>query len=136
VADPDASGTGTSTNERELQRSSQAFLAELAHIERLEQRKREMSAGDDARVPLAHEIEALTVGLLGLSRYQTRLIELESLSLGTAQPDPRKPAAILAEWRDAERALRDARAAMERAADAAERLRHEHGRAVRHLRAP
>jgi hypothetical protein len=90
-----------------------------------------MSPRDDERLPLAHEIEDATIGLVGLSRYQTRLIELEKQSIGEEGQPGRKPADILEEWRAAERVLRDARAAMERASDIADGLREEHRNAIR-----
>jgi hypothetical protein len=120
-----------SSNERELMASSDAFMAQLGRLEELEQRKRVMLPLDEERLPVAREIEDLTVSLVGLSRYQTRLVAIE-LSPGPAGDDPRKPAVVLAEWRTAEREARDARSAMEKAVDTADRLRDEHGRAVRH----
>lgn len=122
---------GSSATERELQRASAEFLGELGRIDGLERRKREMPARDDQRLPLANEIEDATIGLVGLSRYQTRLIEMEKQSLGQAGQDGRVPAEILEEWRAAERDLRDARVVMERATDVADDLRDEHRRSVR-----
>ena len=118
-------------DERELQRASREFLSELGRLEGMERRKQTMSARDEQRVPLAREIEDVTVGLVGMSRYQTRLIELTEQAAGGPQRAARMPAEILADWRAAERELRDARAAMERATDLADALRDEHRRSLR-----
>jgi hypothetical protein len=120
-----------SANEHELQRSSDVFLGELGRIDGLERRKRAMKGWDDQRLPLAHEIEDGTIGLVGLSRYQTRLVELERQSLDGNGSPTRKPAEILDDWRAAERELREARAAMEQATDLADQLREEHRRSLR-----
>jgi hypothetical protein len=130
MAEQDPGATARSANEEELLRSSDVFLTELDRVDVMERRKREMSGSDDERVPLAHEIEDATIGLVGLSRYQTRLVEMESQSLGGADGSGRKPAVILEEWRAAERSLRDARTVMERATDAADALREEHRRSI------
>jgi hypothetical protein len=122
---------GISPDEQELQRSSQEFLDELKRIDDMERRKALMSPRDAERVSLAQDIEDATIGLVGLSRYQTRLIELEKQSLGSDAQPGRKPAEILEEWRQAERQLRDARTALERATDAADALREEHRRSMR-----
>lgn len=105
-------------------------MLQLAQLDSLERRKREMSQKDELRVPLAHEIEDLAIALVGLSRYQSRLIEMEQ-STSQQESPPRKPAEVLAEWREAERGLRQAREAMESAVDTANRLREEHSRSVR-----
>jgi hypothetical protein len=131
MAEQDSDPSARSANEQELQRSSEEFLGELGRIDGLERRKREMPAQNEERLPLAHEIEDATIGLVGLSRYQTRLIEMEKQSLGEAARDGRLPAEILEEWRAAERTLRDARVLMERATDAADQLRSEHQRSLR-----
>jgi hypothetical protein len=131
MAEQGSTPADASATERELQRSSAEFLTELGRIDGMERRKREMPGRDDQRLPLAHEIEDATISLVGLSRYQTRLIELENQSLGESAQSERKPSAILDDWRAAERVLRDARAAMERATDVADHLREEHRRTLR-----
>lgn len=131
MAEQRSPASDDSANEEELQRSSGEFLSEIDRIDEMERRKRALSASDDQRVPLAHEIEDATIGLVGLSRYQTRLIEMQQQAVGAARQPSRKPVEILDEWRVAERALRDARAAMERATDAADSLRDEHRRSLR-----
>ena len=97
----------------------------------MERRKQIMSPGDAGRIPLAREIEDTTIGLVGMSRYQTRLIEMAHQAAGAAGAPGRKPTEILGEWRAAERDLRDARASMERAMDLADALRDEHRRSMR-----
>lgn len=119
-------------SENELLASSDKFLSQLAEIDGLERKKRVKLPEDDERLTLAREIEDLTLGLVGLSRYQTRLVEMARQSLDMAVAEPRLPRVVMSEWRDAERTLRDARDAMERASDTADRLRDEHGRAMRH----
>ena len=131
MAEQRSRAAGMSANERELRRSSEVFLGELGRIDGLERRKQTMSAHNDQRVPLAHEIEDATIGLVGLSRYQTRLIEMERQSTVNGAPASRTPAEILEDWRAAERDLRDARATMERATDIADTLRDEHLRSLR-----
>jgi hypothetical protein len=117
-------------SELELQRSSQEFLAELGRLDQMERRKQTMSPSDDQRGPLAHEIEDAAIGLVGLSRYQTRLVEMERQALGEDGRRARRAADILDEWRAAEGQLRDARAAMEHATDRADQLREEHRRSL------
>jgi hypothetical protein len=117
-------------SELELQRSSHEFLGELGRLDQMERRKQEMSPRDDQRGPLAREIEDATIGLVGLSRYQTRLIEMEKQALGEDGRPARRAAEILDEWRAAERSLHDARAAMEHATDRADQLREEHRRSL------
>ena len=132
MAEQDSRGVAASTaTEQELQRSSDHFLAELGRIDGMERRKRDLPATDDEGLPLAHEIEDGSIGLVGLSRYQTRLVEMAQEARGVADSPTRKPAVILGEWRAAERALRDARSLLERASDSADSLREEHRRSVR-----
>jgi hypothetical protein len=117
-------------NQQEFIRSSRVFLAELDRLQDLEREKGNLSPGDGRRVALAHEVEDVTVGLLSLGRYQTRLVELEAQAHGIQEPAPRAPGAILEEWRVAERELHDARSALERATDKADGLRLEHSRSM------
>jgi hypothetical protein len=131
MAEQDSKQAGVSATEQELQRFSDMFLTELDRVEGMERQKREMTGRDAARVPLAHEIEDATIGLVGMSRYQTRLIEMESQALGAPEVDKRTPTVILDEWRAAERTLHDARTAMERATDLADGLRDEHRRSMK-----
>lgn len=71
VAEQDSRGVAASTaTEQELQRSSDHFLAELGRIDGMERRKRDLPATDDEGLPLAHEIEDGSIGLVGLSRYR------------------------------------------------------------------
>lgn len=99
----DRQSLGEDEGEQELLHSSQVFLTELERLGELETRKRDMSPDDRQRVPLAHEIEDVTVGLVSLSRYQTRLIKLEQELRGDGRAADRNPQVVLAEWRAAER---------------------------------
>jgi hypothetical protein len=121
------------TDEQELRRSSRLFLAELDRLHDLESEKSNLGQGDPRRVALAHEVEDAVAELLGLGRYQTRLIELEAQSVAPQEDVLRSPADILDDWRAAERELRDARAAFERATDRADGLRKEHSQSVRRV---
>jgi len=131
MAEQHTQPSGDSRSEEELQRSSDEFLRELERIDGMERRKRAMSPRDEQRIDLAHEIEDASVGLVGLSRYQTRLIEMAHEAIIGDGQTVRKPSEILEDWRTAERELRGARAAMERALDLADGLRAEHRRSLR-----
>lgn len=133
MADPIVPDVGVSATERELQGSSESFLIDLAQLEGLELQKRQMAADDPLRAPLARQIEHRTLALVVQSRYQSRLIDIEWQSEHPgSETTSRQPVVVAAEWREAERRLRDARTALDRATDVAERLRDEHWRAVRH----
>jgi hypothetical protein len=138
MTDGHAADDGVGSAEAELMRSSAVFLTELERIAEMERRKRALAPGDAERPGLAHEIEDATGELLALSRYQTRLIELEHDALRGSTPpvQPRPVHVILEDWRAAERDLYDARTAMERAGDLADRLRREHQGAVDSRRGP
>jgi len=117
--------------EEELQASSEVFLGEVDRLRRLEREKQQMGADGDARQAKAREIEDVTLDLVSRSRYQTRLVELQAESADPTTVPPRPSAVILDEWRAAERKLNEARTAMERASDDADRLREEHRRSAR-----
>jgi hypothetical protein len=116
--------------EDEFQGAAHLFLTEIDRLATLERTKQELDLGDAKRASLAREVEDVTIGLLSLSRYQTRLIQLELQSVHGGEGTARRPSAILNEWRAAERKLHESRVAMERAADEAERLREEHRHSV------
>ena len=59
--------------ELELQRLSSEFLSQMEQVRSLEEQKRELPPGDERRPELAARIEAMTMELLGLSEYQSRL---------------------------------------------------------------
>ena len=116
--------------EDQLDQSSQVFLTEIDRLRELEHRKRALPATDEARPRIAREVEDIVIGLLSLSRYQTRLIDLESEAAGHARV-PRPPSAILDDWRAAERRLHLARTSLDRASDETDRLRDEHRESLR-----
>lgn len=126
-ADPD----DARATEDQLTQSSQVLLTEVERLIELERRKIELPYGASERVMLASEIEDITIGLLSLGRYQTRLVRLEEQAAGNASGPPRDPNAILAEWRKAEARLHEARSAVERANDEVDRLRDEHRESMR-----
>jgi hypothetical protein len=125
----DRSATGGS--EHDLRTSSALFLSELERLRELELQKQTMAPGAELRVSTARQVEDLTLHLVTLSRYQTRLIELQERELAVPDPEVRPARVILEEWRAAERRLNDARSELERASDAADRLREEHKRTLR-----
>jgi len=131
MSDPPPDSGDLQRAQAQLHRSGEVFLAEVQRLASLERRKQAMEPGDDARASAALEIEDVSVGLATLSRYQTRLIQLQDQMLGGVTGDPRKPHEIIEEWREAERQLHEARTAMEQASDRADRLRQEHHDAVR-----
>jgi hypothetical protein len=127
---PDDRNPEVERAETSLDRSGQVFLAEIERLAELERRKQEMAPDDEARLDVAHQVEGLVMDLTMLSRYQTRLVALESQSLGVDAGDERSTPAILEAWRAAERRLHETRMAMERASDDADRLRAEHRRSM------
>jgi len=131
VAERDKDAADVRVGQEELERSSQVFLTEIERLKELELSKIDLAPGDDSRTMLAKEIEDITVGLLSLGRYQTRLVQLEAEAVGRAGDGVREPALILQEWRAAEGRLHEARTAMERASDEVDRLRDEHRESLR-----
>ena len=117
--------------ESPLERPQQVFLAEIEHLAALERRKQQMGPHDEQRMVVARQVEDVAMDLMILSRYQTRLVALEAQSVGAVDGNGRSSHAILDDWRAAERLLHEARVAMERASDDADRLREEHRRSVR-----
>jgi hypothetical protein len=115
----------STTTDEELQRSSRAFLADLAELEEMEVRKAAMAPGDPERPNLARAIEDKATILLGRSAYQRRLA-IEGFHQSEQEIPPRRAHAVLADWRDAERRLMEARSALERAIDDADRFRVEY----------
>jgi hypothetical protein len=120
----DGAGGLSATSDDELQRSSTAFLADLDELEEMERRKAAMSPDDPARPDLARAIEDRATILLGRSAYQRRLAVEGFRQSDIARPRP--VSAVLADWRDAERRLMEARSSLERAMDDSERYRSEY----------
>jgi hypothetical protein len=122
-----------SAAESELQASSELFLNEVERLATLEREKQQMAPGAE-REAKAREIEDVALDLVSRSRYQTRLVEMQAQSMDEAEAAPRPAGVIIEEWRAAERRLNDARSALERATDEADRLRDEHRRSARQRR--
>jgi hypothetical protein len=122
-ADRDGRATASATDQ-ELQRSSQAFLADLQQLEMMELRKAAMALEDPERPNLARAIEDRVTILLGRSAYQRRLaVEgFDQLDGG----EVRHPTSVLRDWRDAEHRLMEARASLQRAVDGCDRYREEY----------
>ena len=126
---PDPAGAEEARSaEINLQESSVLLVSALERAMELERLKQRLEIGDPARDELAREIEDITHELVSRGRYQTRLVRLQERFVN-GMPDHRHPSVVLEEWRDAERRLHEARAEVERASDAADRLREEHRRA-------
>ena len=125
----DAPATTTAAAEEDLQASSAVLVAALERATALELRKQHLAPDDVDRLPLAREIESITLEVVSRGRYQTRLVELQQ-AVADRPRAPRSPGVVLEEWREAESRLHEARAELERATDTADRLRDEHRRAV------
>jgi hypothetical protein len=128
---------------KELRASSDALLDDLARLAGLEQEKRSLTADNPRVVVLAEEIEQLAARVLGQSRRQRSLSEtvndqaLTTGGLPSIEETPREIHLILADWREAERQVReappDSRQAQEAEA-AIDRLREEYRAAHEHAR--
>ena len=105
--------------EPELHATSNAVLATLDRLRKLELEKRDLPVGSPRLVELAKEIERLAQSVLGASDAQVDLAEAAAAGAkaGTIDPGttinemgdpPRDVQTVLAEWRDAERHLGDA----------------------------
>ena len=122
--------TETARTEDQLQASARLFLTEVDRLGEIEREKEALPPGHEDRLALARQVEDVVVELVSMSRYQTRLVELQAQSLDGHDGPVRAMPKILEEWREAERRLHDARTAMERAADQTNRLREEHRQAA------
>ena len=125
--------------ERELRDTSDSLLRALDLMNDLEAEKRSLPTGSTKVSDLARQIEQLAVQVLRQSEDQATLAETMEArreaggGLGkpveAISPTPRELSTILAEWRDAERALAQTDPASENAAIAAadvRRLRQEY----------
>jgi len=99
----------------ELRTTSDLLLLDLQALGDLEEQKRVTPHGDTALVDLAGRIEELAERVLAGSRRQRELTEAVSEATATGDLEPsgtietaRTASAILADWRDAERAAREA----------------------------
>ena len=118
--------------EDELQRSSEEFLGALHALQVMEREKRSLAPDDPRRQRLVIDIEELTLGLLGRSQYQT---QLAAESAGGEPAMPRQVQLVLADWRDAERRLREAHVAVRRVSLESTRFQDEYRRSVAHVEA-
>ena len=108
-----------------LRMTSDALLRDLEVLGDIEEEKRTIPAGDPRLVELAARIEEIAHRLLGRTTDQRELSEAAHEEVSTGAVDaavaiedtPRPMAAILAEWREAERR---AMAAEPESADASE----------------
>ena len=95
--------------EQDLRVTSDAFLARLDRLRELEILKRDLAPGTDEQLRATREIEELAEEVLAVAGRQTNLSEQAADAPGATRPinemPPRHIDAILAEWREAERAL-------------------------------
>jgi hypothetical protein len=113
-------------------------MRDLERLEALEREKRQMPAEDPRLVEIAADVETIALRVLGSTVRQRELAEDASARTGEAVAGataesiaevPREIHVILAEWRDAERRVMEARPATAEAAAAAaevDRLRAEY----------
>lgn len=126
----------------DLRTTSDALLRDLEVLATIEDEKRDLQPGDARRVELATRIQEIASRLLATSARQTRLTEAgrsEAQADAATNPAPtinetpaRSMAAILADWRAAERRLQAAEPGSAEAAEASalsDHLREEYRRA-------
>ena len=123
----------------ELRTTSDMLLLDLQALGDLEEQKRTTEHGDAALVDLAARIEEIAQRVLTGSRRQRELTEVVSEATAAGELEPtatietlRTASAILADWRDAERAAMDApegSADRARAEALVDRYREEYRRA-------
>lgn len=102
--------------QRDLRATSDALLQDLEVLIALEEEKRTIPADDERLVELAARIDEVATRVTDRTRHQHDLAAdlNDAATDGTAPPAtieaaaPRSTAAILADWRMAERALQDA----------------------------
>lgn len=115
-----------------LRHTSETLLAQLSELEDLERTKRELAPGSRAQLRLSRRVESLARKVLTIAGQQTDLVEAISETVGGSDPHAREPHIILAEWRQAERAMEaetPGTTAWEAARAAVDRLRSEYRRA-------
>jgi hypothetical protein len=110
----------------ELRTTSDLLLLDLEALGDLEEQKRQTPHGDPKLADLAARIEEIASRVLSSSRRQRELTEvvLEQAETGAVEPTNtieamRSVTAILTDWREAERAARDAPEGSRERADAA-----------------
>jgi DNA-binding HxlR family transcriptional regulator len=124
-----------------LRQTSDALLRDLEVLTTIEEEKRTLSPGDPRLVELAGRIQEIAERILSGTVRQHQLSQVVNVQVERNSPDapsapieatPRALAAILAEWRDAERRLAAADPDSADAAEAralTEALRDEYRRA-------
>jgi hypothetical protein len=115
-----------------LRHTSDALLAQLSELEDLERTKRELEPGSRAQMRLSRRVESLARKVLNTAGQQTDLVESMAESADGSEQESREPHVILAEWREAERAMEretPGTSAWESARGAVDRLRSEYRRA-------
>ncbi len=125
----------------DLRTTSDALLRDLEVLNAIEEEKRDLQPGDARTVELATRIQEIASRLLATSARQTHLTEVgrSQVEAGTAaapaatiNETPRPIAAILADWRAAERRVQAAEPGSAEAAEASalsDHLREEYRRA-------
>ena len=100
----------------DLRLTSDALLRDLEVLIALEEEKRGMEPGDDRLVELAERIDELAGRVMSATSRQVELVTTTDTAVAAgsepppsiADTPPRSTAAILADWRAAERRLADA----------------------------
>lgn len=128
--------------EQDLRYTSDEMLRMLERLRALEMRKRKLTPGTDEFKKLAEEVETLASSVFEHSQDQDRIagdaMELRRRNIVSSPPieqiaPVRELHLILAEWRDAERRMAEAKPGSIEAADAdadVQRLRMEYRRAA------
>lgn len=92
-----------------IRHTSDAMLAHLSELEELERTKRDLAPGSKDQLRITRRVESLARKVLHFAGQQTELVESVSsvtdAEAPAAESTPRETHLILAEWRDAERAL-------------------------------
>jgi hypothetical protein len=117
-----------------IRHTSDVLLAQLKELEELERTKRELEPGSRAQLRLTRRVETLARKVLNTAGHQADLVEAiaEVADATIGKPMTREPHIILAEWREAERAVeaeRSGSAAWKTARADVDRLRDEYRRA-------
>lgn len=126
----------------DLRATSDKLVRDLAALSALEEEKRTLPLDDPRLLEIAEQVQVIAGRVLAGSERQTALAkEVADTPAGGSSIDAvlRAPAAILAEWREAERRLADVPEGSAEAAEIrilADRLRDEYGEAYRRASHP
>jgi hypothetical protein len=115
-----------------LRHTSNALLDQLSDLEDLERTKRALEPGSAAQLRVSRRVEALARKVLNTAGQQTDIVESLGETGDEADQTTREPHVILAEWREAERAMEaetPGTSDWEAAHAAVDRLRGEYRRA-------